>query len=76
MLKIEDIKEAIRKRVLEAQKQMEEKFNQKIQVKEKAKVKVSTIEILSAKWNGWIFSSIGDVEISFTPEEIEENKMI
>jgi len=69
MLKSEEIKEAIREAVIEIQKQMEENFKRKIQVNEKAKVEVSTVEVVSAKWGGLIFRSIGDVELSFTISE-------
>jgi hypothetical protein len=70
MLKSEDIKEAIRQAVLEMQEQMEENFKRKIHVKEKAKVDVSTVEVISAKWEGLVFRSIGDAELSFTLKEL------
>lgn len=69
MLKNDDFKDAIKIAVLEMQKQMEDNFKRKIQVKEKAKVDISTIEIESARWEGLVFRSIGDVELSFTISE-------
>jgi len=69
MLKNDDVKEAIRQAVLEMQRQMEESLKRKIQVKEKAKVDVSTVEVISARWEGLVFRSIGDVELSFTISE-------
>ena len=72
MLKSEDIKEAIKQAALEMQWQMEENFKRKIQVKEKAKIEISTVEVVSTKWNGLIFKSIGDAELSFTLKELND----
>lgn len=69
MLKNDDVKDAIRLAVLQMQMQMEESLKRKIQVKEKAEVDISTVEIESARWEGLVFRSIGDVELSFTISE-------
>lgn len=70
MLKNDEIKKAIKEAVLETQKQMQENFKRKLEVKEKGKVEVSTVEVVSARWDGWVFRSIGDVELSFTVKEL------
>jgi Arc/MetJ-type ribon-helix-helix transcriptional regulator len=69
MMKRDSVKEAVREAVLEMQNQMEKNFIRKMEVKEKAKISISTVEVVSAKWDGLIFRSIGDMELRFTIRE-------
>jgi len=69
MMKDNGVKEAIREAVLEMQRQMEQNFIRKMTVREKAKVDISTVEVISARWEGLVFRSIGDAELNFTISE-------
>jgi hypothetical protein len=69
MMKRDTVKEAVREAVLEMQDQMEKNFIQKMKAEEKAKVSISTVEVVSAKWDGLVFRSISDMELRFTIRE-------
>jgi len=69
MMKDNGVKEAVKEAVLEMQKQMEQNFIRRMIVKEKAKVDISTVEVISARWEGLVFRSIGDAELTFTISE-------
>ena len=69
MMKRDGVKEAVREAVLEMQDQMEQNFIRKMEVKEKAKVSISTVEVVSARWDGLVFRSISDMELRFTIRE-------
>ena len=69
MMKDNGVKEAIREAVLEMQRQMEQNFIRRMTVREKAKVDISTVEVISARWEGLVFRSIGDAELNFTISE-------
>lgn len=57
----------------EAQKQSAKKAEEalliKIQPKPKAKVEMSSVEVVSADWNGIIFKRVGDVKLRFSIRE-------
>jgi hypothetical protein len=67
--KKEIIKEAIREVHRESTRKAEQALLAKIKAKTKARVEMSSIEVVSADWNGILFHKLGDIKLRFAMKE-------
>lgn len=68
-VKKKEIQEAVKKAQEESARKAEETLVRKIQLKPKANVEMSSIEVVSADWHGILFQKVGDIKLRFTMRE-------
>jgi len=64
-----EVKEAITKAQAETARKSEETLIKKISPKPRARVEMSSIEVISADWNGVLFKKVGDIKLRFSLKE-------
>lgn len=67
--KKKSVKEVVKEAHTEAVRKAEEAFIKKVQPKPKAKVEMSSVEVVSADWNGVLFKRVGDIKLRFSIRE-------
>ncbi len=63
------IQEAVREAHKESVRRAEEALIAKIKPQPRAKVEMSSIEVISADWNGIVFKKVGDIKLRFSVKE-------